>query len=173
MVRSKECFRQQIFFETNLQKETRFVNTCYPSIHFLYASKSKYFSPFISPSPLGIFKELKNIEVTWWSFANSSSINGFITIKWLFVPIVWTKRTWWALARVKSVQSKNISSLILISKLIELRSYLSLLHRYLYRTLYSTSAWTQVTHRGSRLEKNLFHWKCSALDDNGTRNKKW
>ena len=56
MVRSKECFQQQIFFETNLQKETRFLNTCYPSIHF---------SPFISPSPLGIFKELKKGGALW------------------------------------------------------------------------------------------------------------
>ena len=56
MVRSKECFQQQIFFETNLQIETRFLNTCYPSIHF---------SPFISPSPLGIFKELKKGGALW------------------------------------------------------------------------------------------------------------
>ena len=65
MVRSKECFQQQIFFETNLQKETRFLNTCYPSIHFFDASKSKYFFPFISPSPLGIFKELKKGGALW------------------------------------------------------------------------------------------------------------
>ena len=62
MVRSKECFRQQIFFETNLQKETRFVNrvfTCYPSIHFFYASKSKYFFPFHITVTFGDFQRVE------------------------------------------------------------------------------------------------------------------
>ena len=59
MVRSKEYFRQQIFFETNLQKETRFVNTCYPSTHFFYASKSKYFFPFHITVTFGDFQRVE------------------------------------------------------------------------------------------------------------------
>ena len=45
LVCSKECFRQQIFFETNLQKETSFVNTCYQSIHLFWCFEEQLFFP--------------------------------------------------------------------------------------------------------------------------------
>ena len=34
-------------------------------------------------------------EVTECPLFSYSSTTGFITMRWLLVPIAWTKRTWW------------------------------------------------------------------------------
>ena len=53
------------------------------------------------------------MEVTWWSFANSSSINGFIRMRWLLVPKLCTKRTWCAFARDRNTLAKITTHLII------------------------------------------------------------